>query len=79
MIFEIWIFKLSNIDQGIHKMPIKRNKSFQRFLTKNFEQKGKKISISVFRTTLRTQKKLILHAKKIHFFLENVCLSSKFD
>ena len=57
IILNFWVFKLSNIDQGIYiHTQYKRNKNFQRFWKKNLGEKKIKAINIVSRTTLCTQK-----------------------
>ena len=39
IIFKIWIFKISDIDQGIHKKAIEKNGSFYGFWKKLLNEK----------------------------------------
>ena len=55
--FKFWIFKLSDLDQGMHKYAVKKKIGvFSVFKKKLISKKEKKSNISESRTTLRTQK-----------------------
>ena len=59
VILNSWFFKLSAVDQGIHKHAIQKTKQIGIFsvLKKKFKWKEKKANAIVSRTTLCTQKK----------------------
>ena len=78
-ICKLRVFKLSDLEQGIHKDAIQMTEEFLPFLKKVIERKGKKkINISVSRTTLYTQIIIIKFCMQV-FFLKNVCLSRSFS
>ena len=53
---DFWIFKLSDIDQGIYTHPIQKKRIFSVFEEKKLGQNKLKANIIVTRTTLCTQK-----------------------
>ena len=69
IILNFSIFKLSDIDQGIHKQATQKKWEFSAFLKKKFKKK-KKANVLLFRTMLFTQKIKFCMGKKIS---ENVC------
>ena len=88
IILNLWIFKLSDIDQGIHKHAIQKKYEFSAFLKKKLNEK-KKSNIIVSRTTLRTRKIKFcmqknsfgkcLFAYKIRFALEKKNFGANFQ
>ena len=77
IILNLWTFKLSDIDQGIHKHAIQKKKESSAFLKKKIWVKRKKLRLS-YPGLRYAHKKLVFACKKI-FFSENVCLRTKFD
>ena len=77
IISKIWIFNLSDIDQGIQKHVIQKKRSLKRFWKKLWREKEKKTNISISRTALYTQK--IKLCMQIFFFSKNVCLNTKIN
>ena len=55
IILHFGIFKLSDIDQGIHQHPIQKKKEFSAFLKKKISEKKVKANFIASRTTLCTQ------------------------
>ena len=55
IILNFGIFKLSDIDQGVHQHPIQKKKEFSAFLKKKLSEKKVKANFIASRTTLCTQ------------------------
>ena len=76
IILNFGIFKLSDIDQGVHQHPIQKKKEFSAFLKKKLSEKKVKANFIASRTTLCTQN--IKFCMQI-FFSKNVCLRTTID
>ena len=72
-ILNFWIFKLSDIDQGIQKHAIQKKSEISVFLKKKLSEK-KKLLLSYLELRY-AHKKNCRH----NFFSENVCLRTKLD
>ena len=76
IILNFGIFKLSDIDQGVHQHLIQKKKEFSAFLKKKLSEKKVKANFIASRTTLCTQNIKFCMQK---FFSKNVCLRTKID
>ena len=78
IIFKIRIFKLPDIDQGIHKHAIEKKEKFLKIFKKNITRKAKKNPILVNPGLRYIHKKIkFLHTKKF-FFQKLFFFSTKF-
>ena len=77
IILNFGIFKLSDIDQGVHQHPVQKKKEFSAFLKKKLSEKKVKANFIASRTTLCTQN--IKFCMQKFFFSKNVCLRTKID